>query len=299
MKPDTHSFYHQVVERVIAHLRSHLDDAPDLGALAAMANLSPYHFHRVFRGMAGETALEMLRRLRLERAAWRLQRSDVAVTTIAFEAGFETHEAFTRAFRRHFGEPPSEFRRNPHAHVPLSAASGVHFHADDTVDVFIPLNTGGSTMELVIEQFPATRLACVRHTGPYNQIARAFEQLSAIAGPAGLFARPGALVIGMYHDDPDSKAPEELQSDAAIALDADAPLPPGLHESMIPAGRYARHAHIGPFSGLGDAWTRFLGEAIPASSHRVAAGPSFEVYRSDMRSTPPAQYHTDLYVPIE
>jgi AraC family transcriptional regulator len=299
MKPDTRSFYHQVVERVVDHLRTHLDDAPELGALASMANLSPYHFHRIFRGMAGETALEMLRRLRLERAAWRLRTSQASVTMIAFEAGFETHEAFTRAFRASFGAPPSEFRRLPNGQVILAAPSGVHFRVGQEFDPFIPLETGVSTMPLAIEQFPATRLATVRHRGPYNQIGAAFGRLSAIAGPAGLFAQPDALVVAIYHDDPESKAIEELQSDAAVSIGDGVPMPDGLHESTIPAGRYACWTHIGPFEGLGDAWTRFMGQAIPAESLRVAPGPAFEVYRSDMRTTPKEQLRTDLYVPIE
>ena len=299
MKPDTRSFYQQVVERVVDHLRTHLDDAPELGALAAMANLSPYHFHRIFRGMAGETALEMLRRLRLERAAWRLRTSQASVTMIAFEAGFETHEAFTRAFRANFGTPPSEFRRLPNGQAILAAPSGIHFRVGSEVDVFIPLETGVFTMPLAVEQFPATRLATVRHHGPYNQIGAAFGRLSAIAGPAGLFAQPNALVVAIYHDDPESKAIEELQSDAAVSIGDDVPMPDGLHESTIPAGRYACWSHIGPFEGLGDAWTRFMGQAIPAEGLRVAPGPTFEVYRSDMRTTPKEQLRTDLYVPIE
>ena len=67
MKPGTRSFYALAVQRAIDHIAATLDEALDLEALASRACLSPFHFHRVFKGMVGETPLELNRRLRLER----------------------------------------------------------------------------------------------------------------------------------------------------------------------------------------------------------------------------------------
>src|SRR6266542_210510 len=107
MKPETRSFYEQAVQRAVEQIARNLDEALDLETLARSACLSPFHFHRVFRGMTGETPLELIRRLRMERAAARLIESDGAITEIAFDAGYETHEAFTRAFRECFSTSPS------------------------------------------------------------------------------------------------------------------------------------------------------------------------------------------------
>lgn len=71
MKSETRSFYHQAVRRTVERIIAGLDEALDLELLARAAALSPFHFHRVFRGMIGETPLELHRRLRLERAAHR------------------------------------------------------------------------------------------------------------------------------------------------------------------------------------------------------------------------------------
>src|SRR5688500_7987224 len=103
VKPDTKSFYEQAVQRTAERIMRGLDEALDLEALAREAALSPFHFHRVFRGMVGETPLELHRRLRMERAAWSLIDGDGPITTIAFDAGYETHETFTRAFRTMYG----------------------------------------------------------------------------------------------------------------------------------------------------------------------------------------------------
>src|SRR5688500_1443645 len=115
MKPATRSFYEQAVERAVQKLIADLDGALDLHCLARAAALSPFHFHRVFRGMLGETPLEMHRRLRMELPAWTLRHEHVPVRPIAFAAGYETHESFTRAFRAHYDCSPSELRQTRQA----------------------------------------------------------------------------------------------------------------------------------------------------------------------------------------
>src|SRR6188474_34415 len=146
MKPDTRSFYARAVQAAIEHIAMHLDDALELEALARVACLSPFRFHRVFRGMVGETPLELTRRLRLERAAWRLRDKERAVTEIAFDAGYETHEAFTRAFRSSYSTSPSGFRHRKHPRIELAATCSVHFNAGAVVPAFIPRDSGGQTM---------------------------------------------------------------------------------------------------------------------------------------------------------
>ena len=106
MRPGTRSFYEVAVQRAIERVVCQLGDAIDLATLAESACLSPFHFHRVFRGMVGETPMEFVRRLRLERAAWQLANTDHPVTRVAFDAGYETHEAFTRAFGVAYSTPP-------------------------------------------------------------------------------------------------------------------------------------------------------------------------------------------------
>src|SRR5205085_6955962 len=110
MHSQTERTYHERVLRVLVYIQNHLDDALALDDLAAVAHFSPYHFHRIFRGMVGESVMEHVRRLRLERAAHRLKFTDQPVTRIAFDAGYEAHEAFTRAFGAMFGTAPSQFR---------------------------------------------------------------------------------------------------------------------------------------------------------------------------------------------
>lgn len=95
--------------------------------LARSAFQSRTQFHRVFRALLAETPAAMRRRLLLERAAWRLGRTDDAITEIALDAQYGSLEAFTRAFRKAFGVSPSLYRRMGVSHFRLAGAGGVHF----------------------------------------------------------------------------------------------------------------------------------------------------------------------------
>lgn len=304
VKNETRSFYEQVVQRAVERIYDELDDALDLAALARTAALSPLHFHRIFRGMIGETPLELHRRLRMERAAHRLANGDAPITRIAFEAGYETHESFTRAFGEHYAMAPSAFRQRASEaraacagplELELATRSGLHFPRGDSP---LRFSKGNIVMHVEMKDLPELRVAAVRHIGPYNRISEAFQRLGEIAGRAGLIRHPGTEMLALYHDDPDATPADQLRSDAALTVPNDAVLPSGVTEIRIAAGRYACMVHVGPYTGLGDAWERFMGTWLPESGHRLASGPSFEIYRNTPMDTPPEKLRTEMYLPI-
>ena len=299
MKSDTRSFYVQAAQRVIEHAVAHLDEAVALDRLAAEACLSPFHFHRVFRGIVGETPLELIRRLRMERAAYRLAHTDQPVTSIAFDAGYDTHEAFIRAFRASYATSPSGFRERKHQRVELAAPCGVHYDASGSIPRFIPRDFGGGSMDVEIKNFPELRVAAVRHIGPYMQISEAFERLGQLAGGAGLIQPPHAEMVALFYDDPESTPADQLRSDAGITVPAGATLPQGLTEHHVPAGAYASTLHVGPYEQLGDTWARLMGEWLPASGRRIKDdAPSYEVYLNTPMTVPKNELRTEIRIPV-
>lgn len=291
MKATTRTFYEDAVRRAVDRVVHSLDSGLDLPDLARQAALSPLHFHHVFRGMVGETPLEMHRRLRLERAAMQLD-GDRAITQIAFDAGYESHEAFTRAFRKTFAHSPSEFRARRIRRIEIATPNGVHWR-------HVNLMFAGEThMEATIETMPEMMVATVRHTGPYNQIDRAFGKLGPIAGRAGLFALPGVKMVAIYYDDPQTTPAAELRSDAGLVVPAGTKLPDGLAAQTLAAGRYAKTVHAGPYTTIGDTWAQLMGGWIPQHDLRIANHVSYEVYLNDPTDTKPEDLRTEIYVPV-
>lgn len=110
MKTETRMDYEDRIQQVLLYIRQHLNDDLSLKMLASVACFSEYHFHRIFCGIVGETLAEHIRRLRIERAAIKLKYSDKSVTELAFEAGYDNMESFTRAFRSRYGIAPSKYK---------------------------------------------------------------------------------------------------------------------------------------------------------------------------------------------
>lgn len=112
----------------VDRLDADLDAVPHRAEdLAAQAHLSRFHFERVIAAVAGETPTRFRSRVLMERAAYRMITTDATLLDLAVEAGFSSHEAFTRAFRREYDVPPSAWRRRP-TKFQIDAPSGVHFH---------------------------------------------------------------------------------------------------------------------------------------------------------------------------
>ena len=102
--------YVQRVNRAIDHVTRHLAEPLPLEEVARVACFSPYHFHRIFRALVGETLHAFVKRVRLERALFLISRREGAsLTDVAFACGFASSSDFARAFRAHYGVPPSVF----------------------------------------------------------------------------------------------------------------------------------------------------------------------------------------------
>jgi len=112
----------------VAAVADSLDEPETTGCdLARQVHMSRSNFDRVVAAVAGESPSAFRRRLLLERAAYRLLAEDSGVLDLAIDAGYGSHEAFTRAFTRAYGMPPREWRREPSRRFFLAAPSGVHF----------------------------------------------------------------------------------------------------------------------------------------------------------------------------
>ena len=103
--------YSDCIEDVMRYIREHISEPLDRETLADVAGFSVPHFHRVFTAHVGESAISYVRRLRLERAARKLRMGAVDITEVALAAGYDSHAAFGKAFKQHFGLSPSEFRQ--------------------------------------------------------------------------------------------------------------------------------------------------------------------------------------------
>jgi AraC-like DNA-binding protein len=175
---------------VIDAILEALDEGLDGRAVAARAMFSPFHFSRLVRAGIGEPPAAFRRRLLLERAAWRLGRG-ASVTDTAYEAGYDAVEAFSRAFTRAHGVPPSRFAGQPRD-FRLAAPNSIHFHPPGGLR--LPGQPRTSAMDL------SDRL--VEHE--YWHTARLLEQAATLSDAVlDRHVRPGLVVHDFEGPEPD------------------------------------------------------------------------------------------------
>ena len=144
--------------------------------------------------MLGESVKEHIRRLRLEHAATWLKLSDNSITMIALEAGYESHEAFSRALKSMRGISPSEFCRQKGSQPAFP--TGVHYFEEQLMADFRLHNSGELKMEVKIESRTPARMAFVRHIGTYSECAAAWDKLTQEIGRKGLLGGGQDYVAG-------------------------------------------------------------------------------------------------------
>lgn len=274
--------YSRRIDRVMAHIADHLDEALELPALAAIACFSPYHFHRIYRSMAGETVADTLRRLRLHRAAGDLVMGTMPIATIARRASYGSVAAFTRAFGGVYGVTPARYRQQGRLVMPDTLAS----------EQEIPMQS------VSIADRSPIRLAALPHQGSYMEIGTTFERLMAWAAPRGLIGST-TRSFGIYYDDPDAVPAAKLRSEATLSIPddmtkVDAPA----RIVTLAGGRHAVLRHKGPYAELESVYRWLYKEWLPRSGEEPDDRPCFEEYLNNPRDLPPADWLTDICLPL-
>ncbi len=298
MKTTTAQFYHERMLKVLVHIQQNLESNLSLTELANVAHFSPYHFHRIFKGMTGESVKSHIRRLRLEQAANNLKCGKEQITNIAFSAGYETHEAFTRAFKEMFGKTPSKFRQQNGYSTILKSPIGVHFQQDDPLTDFQPISGKGEIMQVILKQLPQQKVAFIRHTGPYNECGKAWSKICTLLGSKG-YIGSDTQFIGLCHDDPEITVADKIRYDACVSVDKNFQAEGEIGVQTIEGGEYAVTTHFGPYDNLNDTYAKIMGQWLPQSGKMLRSTPCLELYLNDPESTEPEDLLTDIYVPLQ
>src|SRR4030095_11384200 len=146
---------------VLVHIQANLDQDLSLEVLAKRLRLSQFHFHRLFRSAVGETLKQYTQRRRLERAANRLIIHDATILDVALDSGFQSHETFSREFKRRFQVTPKSYREWARGKMRASqvAAPGL----DERYNDF-------ELSQTRVTHLAQLHVAFIRHVGPYETV---------------------------------------------------------------------------------------------------------------------------------
>ncbi|MDB0567236.1 GyrI-like domain-containing protein [Ralstonia solanacearum] len=275
MKPSTAHSYGQRIARVVEAILANPGAPHTVESLAAVAHLSPYHFHRIYRALTGESVAATVQRVRLARAAHRLTGAGEPVSAVALDVGYDSPQAFARAFRGFAGVSPSAFHARQQS---LSSAQ---------------TGTGVPHVELI--ELAPIGVVCLRHDGPVATIGQTFRTLMRTL-PAGPTLPGTPDRIGICRGDPELR--DTFRYDAAAVPPAHGLPPDSLERARIEGGLYACHRLVGPYALIAPTFEALFGNWLPHSGYAPDDRPALEFYRSPPSPTQRRDCVTDLLIPL-
>ncbi len=253
------------LRRALAFVESHLAEPFELDDVAEAVGLSRYHLHRIFSATLGDTLKAYVRKRRLTVAARSLRQTERGVLQVALEAGYQSQEAFTRAFRLYFGHPPGRYRTMPAGR----AWPGLH-----PIDLAaLPDPDAAPRAEPSVTWLPTP--LCVQGLAVGIDFESAAPILAVWREVVPRIERSDAVLHGITLADHPSLERTPHQSLVYVAgVCPDMPPVPGhrIVDVDVPSGQYAVFAHRGPLHSLGTtvnhAWASWLPRSGWAKSDR-------------------------------
>jgi AraC family transcriptional regulator len=284
------AFYAKRIARVLRFIGAHLDEDLSVERLSEVAGFSKFHFHRQFTAFTGVSVAKGISLMRLKHASMKLAFDDSrSITAVAFDAGFETPESFSRAFKKLQGQSPSEFRAAP--------------EWETWVDIFqTNLSTQEDCMNPTIVMFPETRIAVLEHRGSADGLMTSVQRFIEWRKSCDVSPNATSQTYGIAYDDPSTTEPAKFRFDiCGSILKSYGPLPDndfGVTEKSIPAGRYVVARHLGSTDLIGKTVHALYADWIPASGEELRDFPCFFHYIERMPKVSEHEQVTDVYLPL-
>lgn len=279
----------QCIFRAQDYISKHLEDDLCLEMLATNSAVSPFHFHRIFKSVCGETLYNFIQRKRLEKSCTLLiSDKEAKIIAIAIACGFSNASSFAKAFRKQYNISPSEYRNSGGNLGVKQSKSGTYksnlnkekssFNEYISNTDLEKLLTRRMKMEAKIEELPAYRIAYMRQIGPYGDgNVQLMQQLKKWAITRDLLDA-STVIIGIAHDDPSVTPPDKCRYDACIVIPSDYELESGICETMLQGGKYALFRVEHTPKAISDAWINIFSQWLPESGYQIDLRSIFERY---------------------
>lgn len=280
--------YTEKVGRVCEYILQNLDEELTLDRLSSVAALSRFHFHRVFLAFSGMTLHRFIRLSRLKKASYQLAfKEDMRVIDIAFDAGFESPEAFARSFKNELGQTPSQFRKRPDWDI---------WHSK----LIFSVQKGGIDMDVKIVDFKETKVAALEHKGSPELVLETAGRFISWRKETGLSPVKTSGTYGVPYNDPNVTPPDEFRFDVCGSIEQDVPENKyGVINGKIPGGRCAVTRHKGSLDNVSDTVYALYKEWLPGSGEELRDYPCFFHYVTLIPEVDECDLITDVYLPLK
>lgn len=308
--------YEVRINRVLRFIHENLDKDLPLEKLSETACFSPFHFHRIFFSIIGETPKDFVKRLRLEKAANLLiNNSLISVTEVALSCGFSSPASFARSFKDYFNcsasfwrtsgfEEYSRFIKEDRKKCKVLSKNGKEFtynsdYFSDANDSINKQNIWRTEMDIIVKSIPAMHIAYATHIGGYNsEVGKSFEKLCRWAGPRGLIGR-NSVFLGLSLDNPDITPEGKCRYYASMTVPQGTEPSQGIEVMDIPQLTCAVYRYEGMQDGIERAYKEAYDGWLPQSGFVPDDFPCFEIYIKDPNEHPKGKFIMDVCIPVK
>ncbi|WP_347174025.1 AraC family transcriptional regulator [Polaribacter uvawellassae] len=292
------------INNAILYIETHLSEKLILSDIAKEAYFSPFHFHRIFSLVVGETVNNFIARLRIEKAAnFLIHQKEISITEVSEIIGFTSLSSFSRAFKKFFGISPAEFKElSPDKYSKICKIESKNGQVVVTFEQYIcnvnnALNWIKMNGKTTIQNVEELQLAYISHKGEMEKIGEVFNRLIQWAAPKGLMNQENLRLLTMYHDSPKITSPENIRSSIAIVLNTKTTVEGEVRLKTIQPGKcIVSRFEITP-NEFQQAWeSNFVW--MSENGYKKGDKDPFEIYYNNAAEHPENKFIVDMCIPV-
>jgi len=294
--------YKKRINRVFQYIDENLSSELSLKIISDIAFFSPYHFHRIFKFITNETLNNYITRRRIEKSAIELIHRDKSISEISRICGFNDNSSFTRAFKKYYGQSPTNFKKqNPNKFSKIRQLKSKNSQEYPNREKYLCIINNlqkwiTMNAKIEIKTIPKLNLAGITHIG-LNDIENTFSKLLKWATPKDLLKDPEAKIGRIFYDSLKITAPDKVRMNIFLITNEFFEADNEINKLVILKGKYI----VGHFEITSNefekSWTSLF-IWMNENGYKKSEENPFEIYHNDFREHPEKKFIVDLHIPI-
>jgi len=287
--------YENNLNKAVNYIESNLSERIKTSDVAYEAAYSLFHFHRIFQAVTGDTINAYIRLRRLTEAARKLLNTQAKIIDISFDTGFESQEAFTRAFKKTFGITPGKYRKD-----------GKHYPTvyKNRLDISSIIQSDGRIrMKPELKDKKGFKIVGLRYYGnnSNNEIPELWQEFMDKSQHIKHLGNPYHFYGVCSSSENDVQDSEDMKFEYIAGRDVIKleDIPDGMVGKDVPDGKYAVFTHRGSLSNLKDTYAFIYGEWAKSGEYQLSGTLDFEFYNEKFDPAGSEESELYIYVPIK
>ncbi|WP_299252016.1 GyrI-like domain-containing protein [uncultured Aquimarina sp.] len=292
------------INLTLQFIDEYLDSNLSLDIVSDVAMYSPFHFHRIFKAVIGETLNIYINRKRIEKmASILMHKKEVNITELSLQYGFSSNSSFTRAFKKFYGVSPTEFRKQlPSKFSKIGKGESKIGQENSIFEKYIcninnHINWIKMNAKIEVKEISDLHFASITHIG-INGIENVFEKLIQWGRSKGVMENPETKMGRVFHDSFKITSPDKVRMSICMLM-----VKPAIAEGeIIPLTIKKGRNIVGRFEIMPNDFEKSWSSLFVWMSEqgfKKSKETPFEIYHNDFREHPENKFLVDFYIPIE